>query len=165
MKLSARARRLAVAAVVITGAAASIATSTLEDVINGYLQLPTTRLDVTQPVATYHVRMRGTGSSGKARGWIDVSLGSVEQPATPIVLEVTTGAQHDEVLIDSDNGLDVPVRCDALPCSDDIEVQISLRPRSDGTWPVAAYNIQVDGTISVDGGSRSDDALTLELVP
>jgi hypothetical protein len=169
MQLLAPTRRLAVISVVITGAAASVATSPISADARVNLTLPVAHLSEAHPVATYRLRASGTGMAKPSYATFFILGASAKAATVPLVLEVSNSFDMPGPYpYDGTTNAQVSFPCDALPCQDVIDVRLELRPQPDGTWPPpvdwslqALFEITFEHTREVPAGATAQ----LELVP
>jgi len=140
MQLPTRLHRLAVIGVVVTGAVASIATTQVFATLQASLDLPPAQLSQAHPVATYRIHATAMGSAHPEYPNVIVDARSVSGMAAPVVLTAHSSVSSEQG--EPPRLIEVPtistgadINCDALPCADDVDVRIELRPRADGTWP------------------------------
>jgi hypothetical protein len=157
-------RRRALVAVVSVGAVASIATSKIPDQLTSYVDVGLPHLEVSHPVATYHLRATGTGTLSKTAGHVEVNVDAAVRTGASTLLSATSSVDH--VVADA-GALRVRVACDRLPCADDVYVRVELRPNADGTWPGPSdWNVTAGLVIdATDGSIPADAGASLSVVP
>jgi hypothetical protein len=169
MHLTSRARRGAVIAVVVTGAVASIATTRLFAVLQASLDLPALQLSQATPSATYRVHIAATGSGPVSFTELLLTARTTSPVPTMLGLASSVDAYQDSVPVENtQSDVSVTIRCDALPCEDDVMIRIQLAQRADGSWPAPSdwtlhvdLQLEIDGTRDVPPGASA----SLKLVP
>jgi hypothetical protein len=163
MRMPLTLRHVAVAGVVVVGAAASIATSSPDTLLGTDLYLPTVQLSETHSVATFHLRVVGNGIVRSTHASLQI-ITQAERPRGPVLLSARSSVDEDT----NAGGATIAVDCDSLPCADDVEVRIELQRRPDGTWsPPSSWTLHANLDLALENRRDlpSDVSIKMELVP